>query len=194
MFEKFSSPVQTRALTLDAVQVLTGLTWVQVDFDHPQIPVERGVYVWVDSEQPHALRYHGSGSGAGGLRGRLSGQLRWRASHIARCAVDANDIDQQTAFERAAEVPAVQQAAGDRLLYFAVAEPAPWTLVNNRGILPPAGSLEWEHFISALSLLVAGHRGVIGGGAWESKFDTLGDRMTDLAWDRLYQVNGQSWS
>lgn len=192
MFSAFSTPVQTQALTLDAIQRATGLTWVQVDLDAPELPVDHGVYAWVDARPPHALWYHGSGSSSGGLRKRLADQMRWRANQRTRAAADPGTLSEQDAYDLAREVPAVQQAAQERQLHYAIAEPASWS-VERSEIAPPAGALEWESFISALSLLVTGHRGVIGGGAWESKVGTIGHLMTDLAWDRLVDLQGGTW-
>lgn len=192
MFDAFSTPVQTRAITLDAVQKTTGLEWVPIDFDDPKIPAEQGVYVWVESAPPHALWYHGSGSGNGGLRQRLAAQLRWRANQSARLSVDLDSLSEQDSYDLAREVPAVQQAAKGRLLHYAIAGPAPWSVERNE-IEPPQNALEWESFISAVSLLTVGHRSIVGGGAWESKTGTIGHLMTDLAWDRLCDVLGVSW-
>jgi hypothetical protein len=192
MFDALSAPTQVRGLTLEAIRLATGLAWVQVDLADPQIPTEKGVYVWVDGVPPHALRYHGSGSGKGGLRARLSNQLRWRTNQRTRRAMDPRALTQREAFNLASEVPAVQQGAEDRQLYYAVAETAPWSVERNR-IEPPSSALEWEHFISAASLLAAGHRGIVGGSAWEDKVGTLGYFMTDIAWDRLVDVNGGNW-
>ena len=196
----FSTPVQTQALTLEAVIKTTGLTWVQVDLDDPQIPTDQGVYVWVDEDAPHALRYHGSGSGKNGLRGRLVNQLRWRKFQRdrreffqrVRSGLAALAGSEQRIYELASEVPAVQQAADGRQLYYAIAKPAPWSVERNE-IAPPQGSLEWEAFISAVSLLVVGHRGLIGGGAWEYKAGTVGARMQNLTWDRLVDLNRGTW-
>lgn len=193
MFSAFSARVQTRALTLDAVRQATGLTWIEVDLGAPQIPTAQGVYAWVGADAPHALWYHGSGTGKGGLRVRLSNQLRWRANQQAYTSRDQSTLTEQEAWDLAREVPAVQQAAiaGQRLMY-AIAEPATWS-VERSDITPPQGALEWESFISALSLLVTGHRGLVGGGAWESKSGSIGQLMTELAWDRLVDVRGGTW-
>ena len=193
-FPAFSAPVCTRAVTLAAIVLSTGLTWIQVDLDDPRIPVEPGVYVWVDRDPPHALWYHGNGST--GLRGRLLTQLRWRAAQRAgleaRRGAHAVAMTEQHAFDLARELPAVQQSVNGRDLYCAVARPAPWS-VERSDIEPPSSAVEWEFFISAVSLLTVGHRGVIGGGAWETKGGTLGALMTDLAWDRLVDVAGSGW-
>lgn len=192
MFDAYSTPANVRAITLDAVRVTTGLEWIQVDFSAPVIPHAPGVYVWVDTAEPHALRYHGSGSGAKGLWGRLSGQLRWRSNQRHRLERDLQSLSEQDAYDLAREVPAVQQAAGDRRLFYAVAKPAPWTVGRNE-IVPPSEARQWESFISAISLHVVGHRGLVGGGAWESKVGTIDQLMTNLAWDRLVDVNGGTW-
>lgn len=192
MFSAFSTNVQARAITLDAVRMATDLEWTQVDFAAPEIPSVPGVYVWVDAMAPHALRYHGCAQGAAGLHRRLSNQLRWRADHLIRQA-EVSSLGEQAAYDLSREVPAVQQAAGDdRLLFVAVAKPASWSISRNV-IAPPCKAREWESFISALSLHVAGHRGLIGGGAWESKANTLDALMTDLAWDRLADVSNGTW-
>lgn len=192
MFNSFSTSVQMTALTLDALVRATGLEWIKVDLKLPQLPTAPGVYVWVDAVYPQPLWYHGSGSGKGGLRARLSNQLRWRAGQLARTTSDLSTLSEQKAYDLAREVPAVQQAAMGHDLYYAIAKPAPWSVERNT-ILPPEGALEWEAFISALSLLVTGHRGLIGGGAWESKSGTIGQLMTDLAWDRLIDLQRGSW-
>lgn len=193
MFSAFSAPVQTRALTLEAVRQATALDWIEVDLDAPLIPSTQGVYAWVGADAPHPLSYHGSGSGKGGLQARLSNQLRWRANQQTYTSRDASTLTEQEAWDMAREVPAVQQAAAEgRRLFYAIAEPASWS-VERSEISPPAGALEWESFISALSLLVTGHRGLVGGGAWESKTGTIGQLMTNLAWGRLIDVQNGSW-
>lgn len=192
MFDSFSAPVSTRALTLEAIREVTGLTWVQVNPAMPVLPVEQGVYAWFDAEMPHAMWYHGSGTGKSGLRGRLLNQLRWRRNQIDRASADQTALSEQEAFDLAREVPAVQQAAQGRQLHYAIAEPAPWSIERSE-LTPPRGALEWESFLSSLSLLVTGHRGLVGGGAWESRVGTLGDRMTDMAWDRLVDLQGGTW-
>lgn len=193
MFEELSTSVQTRAVTLAAVQLTTDLEWTQVDLDAPRVPRAPGVYAWVDAAAPHALRYHGSGSGSGGLYRRLSDQLRWRSNQRMRLAMEPSSLSEQDAYDLAREVPAVQQAAGDRLLFCAVAGPASWSVERNE-IEPPCEARQWESFISAVSLHVAGHRGLIGGGAWESKAGTIDQLMTDLAWDRLVDVSSGIWA
>lgn len=192
MFSALSTPVPMEALTLEAVRQATGLDWVQVDLAAPELPAEQGVYAWADAADPNALWYHGSGSGQGGLRARLTNQLRWRTNQRTRAMADPASLSEQDAFDLAREVPAVQQAAKERQLHYAIAKPAPWT-VERSEIVPPAGALEWEAFISAVSLLITGHRGLVGGGAWESKAGTIGHRMTDLAWDRLVDLQGGTW-
>lgn len=47
--------------------------------------------------------------------------------------------------------------------------------------------------MSAVSHLVAGRRGLIGGGAWESKSGTTGAQMTLTAWAQLLEINGGAW-
>lgn len=192
MFDALSTPVETRAVTLDAIRRITGLDWDQVDLTAPQIPYAPGVYLWVDAAAPHALRYHGSGTGKGCLHDRLSKQLAWRTNQRRRLAADPNSLTEEDAYELSAEVPAVHQAAGNRELFCAIAQPARWSIERSQ-IDPPNTALEWEAFISAVSLHVADHRGLVGGGAWESKAGTLGHLMTDLAWDRLVDVNGGTW-
>lgn len=192
LFTSFSTPIQTRVLSLDTIRRTTGLDWSEIDLEAPHLPTEEGVYAWVDQSAPHGLRYHGRGIGKNGLRGRLSNQLRWAAAQRARLA-DGPGTEQQ-AYDLASELPAVQQAAdGHAALYVAVTRPAPWTVERNT-IAPPRGAIEWEAFISAVSLLVTGHRGLVGGGAWEDKAGSVGDQMTDLAWDRLLDVNDGTWS
>ncbi|MDQ0648637.1 hypothetical protein QFZ53_002833 [Microbacterium natoriense] len=97
-------------------------------------------------------------------------------------------LSEQDAWFLAQEVPAVQQAASDgRCLFYATTEPASWSIERNE-ISPPVGALERESFISALSLLVTGHRGLIGGAVWESKTGSICQLMTSLAWDRLVEM------
>lgn len=192
MFDALSTPVQARAVTFDTVELATGLAWEQVNLNAPLIPKAPGVYVWVDAVPTLPLRYHGSGSGTNGLQRRLSDQLRWRGNQRKRLEVDPSSLSEQEAYDLSREVPAVQQAAGDRLLFCAVAEPASWSVERNE-IAPPREARQWESFISAVSLHVTGHRGLIGGGAWESKGETIDHLMTDLAWDRLVDVNNGSW-
>lgn len=148
--------------------------------------------MWVGAVPPHALWYHGSGSGKSGLHGRLSNQLRWRANQRSRIELNPKMLSEQDAYDLAREVPAVQQAADDRLLFYAIAETASWSVERNE-IMPPRGALEWESFISAMSLLATGHRSLIGGGAWESKAGTIDQLMTDLAWDRLVDLQDGNW-
>lgn len=187
-----STPVFARALTLDAIRLATGLSWIQVDLAFPELPSDQGVYVWVETAPPHALWYHGSGSGNGGLRRRLADQLRWRSNQVARLSAGLNVLSEQDAWDLAREVPAVQQSAREHLLFYAVARPASWAIPRST-ITPPTSALQWESFISALSLLATGHRGLVGGGAWESKAGTVADLMTELAWDRLVDLQGGSW-
>jgi len=192
VFNSFSVPAQSQVLAFEAVRLTTGLEWIQVDLDTPQLPQAPGVYAWVDAAAPNGLRYHGNGSGKGGLHRRLTDQLRWRANQRHRLGVDERSLTEQDAYDLAREVPAVQQAAGDRHLHYAIAEPASWS-IDRSDIVPPREAREWESFISAVSLLVTGHRGLVGGGAWESKAGTIDQLMTDLAWDRLVDVSGGGW-
>ena len=196
MFNEFSGAVQVKALTLSAVQRITGLDWNRVEIDAPAakstIPTETGVYLWVNPEAPQCLRYHGSGTGADGLRGRLSGQLTWRSKQLARQKRFRDDDQWVHGWERAEEVPVVRAVAEDRLeLWTAVARPATWCVpswAEPSGLQPPENALEWETFISEASRLAVGHRGIVGGGAWENKRNTLGDRMCHVAWYRLVEV------
>lgn len=193
VFSKFSTTIQAAVLTLEAVRQATALPWIEVDLDAPEIPADPGVYLWVDAAAPHPLRYHGSGSGTGGLRARLYSQIRWRSNQLGRLAVEPQTLDERGAYDLARESPAIQQAADDRRrLFYAIAQPASWSVEGN-DIAPPDGALQWEAFISAVSLLVTGHRGLIGGGAWESKKASLGELMTELAWGRLVDVQDGDW-
>ena len=96
---------------------------------------------------------------------------------------------EDTAWAVQSEVPVIRQAAGLGLglkAFYAVASPATWEM--ECVVDPPVTALEWETFISAVSHMVTGSRGILGSGAWEYKAGTLMHRMTDVAFYRLRKL------
>lgn len=186
MFAEFSASVTTRALTLSAVRSTTGLDWKKVDSDDPVIMEDEGVYVWIDPETD-GMFYNGSGSA--GLNVRLGNQLRWRKKQLDRLSLYRKQGHWKQAWDFASEVPAVRSIAERGLVcWHAAAQPASW--VPQIDDDAPETALEWEAFIMEVSHLAVGHRGIIGGGAWDSKRKTLANRMLPIAWDRMTEVAG----
>lgn len=186
MFAEFSVPVTTRALTLSAVQLTTGLDWKMIDPDAPVILEDTGVYVWIDPETG-GMFYNGSGSGSTGLNARLSNQLRWRQNQLDRLDLYREQGHWRQAWDLASEVPAVRAIAERGLVcWHASAQPASW--VPQIDDVAPETALEWEAFIMEVSHLAVGHRGIIGGGAWDAKRKSLANRMLPIAWDRMTEV------
>lgn len=186
MFSEFTSEYTVRGLTLDAVRRLTDLNWFEID-SPADAPTEGGVYGWFDPAAPNTMVYHGSGSGAGGLRKRLTNQLRWRVSQRARTAAFGSDSDEIAGYNLAAESPAIRENSERQLrLYVAIAEPV--MLVDPTGLVMPDNAVEWETFIYAASHLAAGRRSILGGGAWENKSGKLPERMSGVAWRRMVEL------
>lgn len=184
MFTELSAPVTIRGITLSAVQSTTGLDWKPIDPDNPVVMEAEGVYVWIDPKT-NVMFYHGSGSQ--GLNVRLGNQLRWRKKQLARVALYLKEKHWRQAWDYASEVPAVRTIAERGLVcWHAAAQPANW--VPQVDDAAPESALEWEAFISEVSHLAVGHRGIIGGGAWDSKRGTLANRMMPIAWDRMTEV------
>lgn len=185
-FERFYGTASVPALRFEAVRVLTGLQWRKA-VDSREIPAERGVYAWVDSEG--FVRYHGSGSGAEGVRGRLRDQLTWRRQQRERIAAAERENSVDLWFRAAIESPAIRLTAEtDCELWVAVATDPQWLLGTVEDDDLPRTAVGWESFISELSHLTTGRRSLLGGGAWESKRNTLGATMERVAWSRLQQV------
>ena len=185
-FKKLYGTAAVPAIRFEAVQDLTALDWRKVD-DPSEIPSEPGVYAWVDTEG--FVRYHGSGRGAAGLHGRLRNQLSWRRNQRERIAAAETDDDVDRWFRAAIESPAIRLTAEtDCELWVAVAMDPPWVLGTAEDDDLPTTALGWETFISELSHLTTGRRSLLGGGAWESKPGTLGEKMERVAWSRVQQV------
>ncbi|MCT2300185.1 hypothetical protein M3G04_04610 [Dietzia cinnamea] len=188
MFAEFSAPVQISGLTLSAVRSVTDLDWrkVAIDDPEPQIPTDPGVYAWIDPATG-VVFYHGSGRGASGLQGRLRTHLWLRQKQFKRLALYLAEGHWRQAWDLASEVPVVRAVAERELdLWCAPARPATWVPeVNDTA---PETAVEWETFVSEVSLLAVGHRSILGGGAWEAKPGTLGHRMSPIAWDRMCAV------
>ncbi|MDI9928673.1 hypothetical protein [Rhodococcus sp. IEGM 1341] len=189
LFEEFCGTAQVRGLTFTAVSELTKLDWFQAA-SVDELPIERGVYAWVNPATD-IVHYHGSGSGASGLQGRLRGQLLWRVNQLKRInfAEASGDIDDW--FRVMSESPAIRLTAESSMeLWVAVADEPNWTLGTEEDAYRPSTALSWESFIYECSHLVTGRRSLLGGGAWESKPGTLGFVMERVAWSRLRQVSG----
>lgn len=185
-FKKFYGTAAVPAIRFEAMRDLTALDWRKVD-DPSAIPNERGVYAWVDSEG--LVRYHGSGRGAGGVRGRLRNQLTWRRQQRERIVAAEREDDIDLWFRAAIESPAIRLTAEtDCVLWVAVAAEPTWSLGTVEDEDLPRTALGWETFISEVSHLTTGRRSLLGGGAWESKPGTLGAKMERVAWSRLQQV------
>jgi hypothetical protein len=59
----------------------------------------------------------------------------------------------------------------------------------HHGLLePPTTAAKWESFLLEASHPAAGHRGILGGGAWETKYATLAERMCTVTWDRICEM------
>jgi len=193
MFEKFSSSESVQLLTFDTVRLATGLDWQEVNLDSdPTIPVEDGVYAWVGSDAPHTLRYHGKAEAAGGLRRRVTELLGYRNDQLDLLAVGPAELTEAQAFKIARESPEIQQSANNARLFYAIARPASWTIKRNEH-QPPSTAKEWVEFINSLGLIVTSNRGLFGKGAWSDK-QPHHMAMTDLAWDRLVDLNGGTWT
>lgn len=190
MFGDLVSNYEVQGLTLEAVRSLTGLSWVRVD-QKSDIPIEPGVYGWFDPTPPNVMVYHGSGSGAGGLYGRLANQFRWQANHRDRMLAFDLDPTEDNGYERAAESPVIREYTERGLvLYAAVAAPASWVVPTS--LATPANAIEWETFIYSASHLATGRRSILGGGAWENKSGSLAEHMASVAWDRMVAVS-EDW-
>lgn len=173
------SPVTNlKALTPEGVSRITGLAFRRAEqiSDLPEAP---GAYLWAADWTGPCL-YFGAAAGTRGLRHRVGNEFRWQAQY--RQVLDRYDPLES---EAVTEVPLVRIAAELHLrCYVAEAIPAVWN-VDDASLQVPATALEWERFIQEASAVVTGHRGVIGGGAWESKAGSLGDRMQAVAIARL---------
>ncbi|WP_278262840.1 hypothetical protein [Nocardia sp. AG03] len=188
-FEEFAGTARIPAIKFVAVRELTQLHWRKVT-EPVEIPAAGGVYAWVDPATD-LVHYHGSGSGAAGLRKRLGDQLRWQAAQRQRIA-DAERLDEIDSWFRVViESPAIRLAAeGAFDLWIAVAREPEWSLGTEEDANLPTSPLGWESFIYECSHLVTGRRSLLGGGAWESKPGSLGYVMERVAWSRLRQVRG----
>lgn len=189
LFEEHCGTAQVSGLTLAAVSELTKLDWFRVS-SADEVPLDPGVYAWVDPVSD-VVHYHGSGRGAKGLRGRLSGQLQWLVNQRERItsAEASGDIDDW--FRVVIESPAIRLAAESNVeLWVALAHEPAWNFGTDEDDDRPSTALGWESFIYECSHLVTGRRSLLGGGAWESKPGTLGFVMASVAWSRLRQVSG----
>lgn len=194
-FHDHAISIRTDVLKFETIRQVTELPWVQVDLaaadPGSSIPFEQGVYAWVQDSPSRGLIYHGSGSGKDGLNGRLRPQLRWRTNQLRRLSLHDASPDYQLAWELAAESPAIRAASeNDVQLWISPAQPATW--VSTGDVEPPASALHWEALVSEVSHLVTGNRSLFGGGAWESKANSINDLMCELAWLRLLDI-GASW-
>lgn len=139
------------------------------------IPATPGVYVWADSRTAPIV-YHGRGAGGRGLRNRLGNEIGWGLGYASRAAEDPDAVRN---VDVGGEVPLVRMASGaGRRPYYLVEQPALWPG-------GPTSAAEWEAFISGVSQIVCGHRGLVGGGAWEAKAGSIPDLMWYVARDRL---------
>ena len=188
MFDQFRTPIMRSTIDLETVVRLTGLEWQQ--YPDADLPREAGVYGWFHPAND-ALIYPGKGDGVGGLHTRLNGHLRWREGHRRRMAEHYEASTDASAWFVASEVPVVRQIAeSDLQLWFAIAQYDPWSLEG--GYVTPETAVEWESFLMETMSLIAGSRSLIGGGAWESKPNSLGRRMQVVAWRRLMDL-GVEW-
>lgn len=191
-FDELTSRITIPALTLDAIERVTALSWKRIETP-ADLTTASGVYGWFgrnSGSDDLVLVYHGSGSGANGLFGRLNRELQFRAKHAARA--DRIEESEVSLYEWLAESPAIRHfaeiIAGDRPLelYAAEAEAATWTVES--GLLPPESATEWEIFLGELSHLAAARRSVLGGGAWEIKQNRYQWHAASVAFDRVRDV------
>lgn len=176
----FCAPVgPLKALTPAGVSRITGLEFRRVD-TNAELPPAPGPYVWASSWEGPSF-YFGSGSGGKGLRGRVGNEFRWRREYLEWLAEgDPFDTGAVT------QVPLVRVVSELGLTCFAAeARVAPWVAALDGTAQAPETAQEWERFVQEASALLTGHRSIIGGGAWENKNGTLGDRMQAAALTRL---------
>lgn len=183
-FRNLSVPLEVRAASLSGVFKATALPWKKVEAGE-EIPKEGGVYM-IANRPAKAMIYHGKASGSQGLRGRLSNQLRWAKQQQVRTA---NAKTYEDYFHESFEVPAVRAMAHpDSELWIAVTSKASWNVPLNNGHYIPETPEHWEAFLYAWSHLVAGHRSIIGGGAWEAKPGTMNFVMNQVAYTRFHDM------
>lgn len=182
--DEWTASITVPCLTPLAVRALTGLDWKRATTPL-EIPRRQGVYVWAKSETS-AVIYHGKADARkDGLFGRAGNEMKWRdkfqSNRDASVASGGDPLD----WSLTSWVPMVQGAVRHQAdCWYAVTEPAQWEDWAYEDV-PPADPREWEAFISECSRLIAGHRGLLGGGAWESRPDSVGGRMARVAWARI---------
>lgn len=181
------------ALTPVGVKLITGLSWTQIT-DPTDLPRMEGIYLWAEAADG-PIHYHGRAAGGDGLARRVGNEIRWQAEHSAQVAeYRAESGDDVSLLDSWAieQVPLVRVAAARGLTgFFAVAQRAPWRVEGNRDAPDPqlpSSAHEWESFVGEVSRMLLGHRGLLGGGAWENKRASLADRMAQVAWLRLRQL------
>lgn len=207
---QFTAPATVPCLTIAGLEVLTGLSFTDpteqvgdaLRYDTPgalsdparaaaaddalpvvraSIPADPGIYAWA-GDRAAPIVYHGRGVGGRGLRGRLGNELSWGLGYATAVAVDADPVRN---VEVGGEVPLVRLASGGGLRpFYLVEQPAPWAD-------GPSSASEWEAFVSEASRIITGHRSLVGGGAWEAKAGSVGDRMWTAAQQRLVMLG---WS
>ncbi|MGV2852841.1 hypothetical protein ACNPON_02555 [Glutamicibacter sp. AGC13] len=181
-FRNQSVPLEVRAASLSWVFKATDLPWKNELND--EIPKEGGIYM-IANRPAEAMIYHGKASGSQGLHGRLSNQRRWARQQRERTA---NAKTYEDYFHESFEVPAVRAMAHpDSELWIAVTSKASWNVPLNNGHYIPETPEHWE-FLYAWSHLVAGHRSIIGGGAWEAKPGTMNFIMNQVAYTRFHDM------
>jgi hypothetical protein len=184
----FVASIAVECLTPQAVQKLTGLDWQHIETkqDASQKP---GIYVWAASEASPIV-YHGRAVGKSGLRGRLANELRWQAEHRELYDKTRENGADVLGWNVTQEVPMVQGVVHHQAkCWAAVATTAPWPNWQWKDADAPSTAQEWESFISECSRILAGHRGLLGGGAWESKSGTVASRMASSAWARIHDLH-----
>ncbi len=173
------SSVSVPTLHVGFLSRLSALEWIKIDTDIPQ---SRGVYGLVHPLSGATL-YFGAARGQNGLARRVGNEHRWVREHVAALARDLKSGKPLLDSTTSDEVPVVRIAAELGLdTWAAETRPAAWAY---RDVQSPAEPLEWESFLREASRILTGHRGVIGGGGWESKANSLGDRMAATAYRRL---------
>lgn len=184
-FADFISPVPNlNGVSPEGIEHITELGFRRVE-SMEDLPREPGAYLWAAHWSAPTM-YIGSAAGAKGLRQRVGNELRWQAEHLL--ALENGDPYET---EAVTQVPLVRIVAEHGLVCFAaVAQEASWT-VSDSDLQLPAGAKEWERFIQEAHALITGHRSVLGGGAWENKADSLGDRMQETALARLRNLRAE---
>ena len=180
------------ALTPSAVSAITGLDLFEVT-EPSALPLEGGIYVWA-STYDSAILYHGAGAGLKGLLNRVGNEFKWRGWHLERLEAARESNTRLIDSEVVDEVPLVRVIAErDLRCWAAVAKPAPWAARLPAGVTPPITPREWECFVGEVMRILAGHRSLVGGGAWEAKNGSVTKLMEPAAWRRLQQLADDGW-